>query len=145
MVSLTLSEAILFRLLQDLFGKDRVLPFMSVMAVCGGAMPDDYFAAEPPNEGLLNWSKHNKCLFVIVDKDDESKLVVEFFNGYKSAVSFEEAEHQRYLKPLLEHLRITYVTLSEEELGVISSHGKDAFCRFFEERVLEGLSKVGST
>jgi len=112
MVTLALHEAQLFRLLSGLFGGERVMPHMRVIAVCGGELPPEISALE-----FVTWANNNRCLFTIVDADDKPVLVVEFFSGFTDFVDPTEAEHQRYLKPILAALGIRYVTISPAEFA----------------------------
>ncbi|MFM1847785.1 MAG: hypothetical protein RL417_1259 [Pseudomonadota bacterium] len=116
MVNLALHEAQLFRLLSGLFGGERVVPHMRVISVCGGALPAA--AADPAGEHL-EWARNNRCLFTIVDADDNPCLVVEFFSGFEEFIEPTEAEHQRFLKPILEAQGIRYVTISPAEFSEI--------------------------
>ncbi len=111
------SEALLFRILTRFFGPERVIPFMSVLAVCGGDLPEQLHTRvniDSP-EALNQWAKQNKCLFTVVDFDDTPKLVIEFFSGFKDAFTAAQAEHQRFLPPIFSTLGIPYVTMSEIE------------------------------
>ena len=112
MIDLSLAEAKLFRLLASFFGKDQVLPHMSVMAVCGGSLPKEVVFDQID---LRAWAKKNTCLFTIVDSQDDPKLVIEFFSGFEEAIDVREAEHQRYLRPILQAAGIGYVTMSNAE------------------------------
>lgn len=111
------SEAVLFRMLTGFFGEERVIPFMSVLAVCGGELADSAHTTVniESHDLLTRWAKQNKCLFTVVDYDDNPKLVVEFFSGFKEAFTAADAEHQRFLPPLLTHIGIPYVTISDSE------------------------------
>ena len=116
MLNLSLPEAQLLRMLSGVFGKERVIPQMSVLCVCGGKLPDDY-----PSNGfdLRSWAKKNKCLFTIVDENDNPTVVFEFFSGFDGVIQNAEVEHQKYLKPLLDHVGIRYVTISDSEFDEI--------------------------
>jgi hypothetical protein len=109
MISLSLTEAQLFRQLVTVFGDERVIPHMSVLAVCGGALPEGI-----PEE-ITTWAKTSKCLFTVVDAEDEPKLVVEFFSGFEQGIDVTEEAHQRVLPHLLPRCGIRYVTVSIEE------------------------------
>lgn len=117
MLDFTLAEAQLFRLLAGFFGKERVVPRMSVLAACGGELP-----AELPQLGIDSgqWARSNTCLFTIVDEDDNPKLVVEFFSGFADSVDVTEVEHQRYLMPILEAAGVLYITFSDDEFAEIT-------------------------
>ena len=120
MEAMTLSEAQLYRVLTALFGRDQVVPQMSVMAVCGGTLPQ---SCDCDDVELDVWAKKNKCLFTIVDSDDNPKLVVEFFSGFEQAIDVKEEEHQRVLEPLLGAAGIRYVTISPSEFAEILDPG----------------------
>jgi hypothetical protein len=114
MVFIELHEAQLFKMLSSFFGRERVVPHMSVLSICGGELPEDY---EESSEALRSWAKATKCLFTIVDDDDTPKMVVEFFSGFEHAVDPVEEEHQRYLSRLLPAAGIRYVTISDLEFS----------------------------
>lgn len=114
MVDFTLVEAQLYRLLAGFFGRDQVIPRMTVLAVCGGELPVN--GHELPT-GAAEWAKTNRCLFTIVDHDDEPRLVVEFFSGLHDSIDIDEEEHQRILAPILKAAKITYITLSNDEFS----------------------------
>lgn len=118
MIDFTLAEAQLFRLLAGFFGRDQVIPRMSAMAVCGGELPAGF---EVEGTDMAVWARSNQCLFTIVDRDEQPKMVVEFFFGFDKSIEFSEAEHQRFLKPLLEAARIMYITISENEFAEMTS------------------------
>ena len=116
MTMLSMPEAQLFRLLASFFGEERVIPKMSVMAVCGGSLPEIGSADTVEQSPSLNrWARENKCLFTVVDHEDEPRLVVEFFAGFQSSVDVVEEAHQRVLPELLKTVGIHYVTISPEE------------------------------
>jgi len=114
MIALNLQEAQLFRLLADFFGRDQVIPHMSVMAVCGGALPERIIAVDAQISG---WARRSKCLFTIVDPQDIPKMVVEFFSGFECAIDVHEEEHQRLLAPILKAVGLRYVTISPSEFS----------------------------
>ena len=132
------SEALLFRMLSSFFGGERVIPKMSVLAVCGGELPGVAFpeVQMPFGFDLRSWAKQSKCLFTVVDGDDNPKLVVEFFSGFSDYVSNHEVEHQRYLKPLLGKLGIAYVTISTDEFDeVLDPDSSLDFCSLLHSKV----------
>ncbi len=114
MVSLSLPEAQLFRILTGFFGADRVVFGMSVSTVCGGNLPETLPGV---NRSAREWAKRNRCLFTVVDHDDEPCMVVEFFSGYQEGIDPVEAEHQQYLPAILSGAGIQYVTISNEEFS----------------------------
>lgn len=111
MITLDHSEAILFRMLSSFFGEENVIPNMSVLSVCYG----QEFTAEGEE-----WARRTKCLFTVVDGQDQPKLVVEFFSGFDRPFRPEDEEHQRLLKPLLHKAGIAYITISNQEFLEIS-------------------------
>ncbi len=115
-MDLTLSEAQLFRMLSSFFGPERVVAKLSVLTICGGALP-----AGSHSEPLQDWARQNHCLFTIVDFADEPKLVVEFFSGFEESVDLVEEEHQRFLPELLARSGVQYITLSDSEFEEILS------------------------
>ena len=114
MINLSLNEAQLFRMLVGFFGRDHVVPQMSVTAVCGGKLPED---VSHNGNDLGDWARRNNCLFTIVDKDDAPRLVIEFASGFSDAIDAVEAEHQSYLRPILDAAGIHYVTISDAEFA----------------------------
>lgn len=120
MIALTIPEAQLFRLLVDFFGRERVVPQMSVVAACGGAIPPDISQRDST---LESWAKKNKCLFTIVDTEDTPCMVVEFFSGFEQAIDATEEEHQRLLSPLLKAAGVRYVTISPSEFSEMLDPG----------------------
>jgi len=130
---MSLRDAILYRILSDLFGQERVIFAMSAFAVCGGELSEDFLNIDPD---IVKWSKSNKCLFTIVDHEDEPKMVVEFFSGFSKDIDNNEVEHQRFLKPLLEKSGISYVTLSEDEFNEsIDPEGTVDFCTLLHSKI----------
>lgn len=117
MINLSNQEAILFRILSDFFGKDQVIPNMSVSAVCGDKLPADY--RPKASFDIKVWSKKNKCLFTILDKLDNPCLVIEFFSGYSKSVDLTEVEHQTYMPDILQSAGILYITMTDSEFSEI--------------------------
>ena len=117
-----LREAQLFRILSGVFGKDRVIPRVGIGTVCGGEMPDLPPARYPNYEA---WAKDFRCLFTIVNHEDDPCMVVEFFNGFSVAVDPREAEREHYLPSVLKCRNIHYITLSHEEFDEILAPEND--------------------
>ena len=67
MIELDNNEAILFRLLASFFGRDKVIPQMSVLAACGGDLPEGKFS-EQEQQILRISAKKMKCLFTVVNE-----------------------------------------------------------------------------
>ena len=116
MSAMSLPEAQLFRLLTSIFGEEKVIYNMRVISVCGGEIPQECIVGDPM---LLHWSQSNRCLFTLLNGEDQPRLVIEFFSGYEASIVAVEAEHQRYLRPLFTKLGIHYVTISDEEFSDI--------------------------
>ena len=138
MIDLSHEEALLFRVLTSFFGKDHVIPHMSVMAVCGGSLTnnsnliDMFITTNGSHNGSLavdaagrmsEWARVNKCLFTIVNPLNEPRMVIEFFSGFENSVSIRDVEHQRYLQPILSAAGVSYCTISSEEFSEITRPG----------------------
>ena len=135
MIALNLPEAQLFRLAGAFFGKDRIVMRMSVLAVCGGTLP-----AQLGDLGLNaeQWAKQNTCLLTVVDHDDNPRMVIEFFSGFEKCVDLKEAEHQRYLRPILQAAGVTYLTISDVEFDeILNPSGKLDFFHLLRAKFLE--------
>jgi len=140
MVDFSLQEAQLYRLLTGFFGKDQVIPRMTVLAACGGQLPVN---GHKFPSGTDQWAKVNRCLFTIVDQDDEPKLVVEFFSGLHQAIDIVEEEHQRYLPPILKAAGVTYITFSDDEFAELISPDSDWDFYSFLKAKLENVGIAG--
>ena len=133
MVALTLPEAQLFRLLVDFFGREHVVPQMSVLAVCGGSLPETSLGS---NGAVSEWAKRSKCLFTIVDEHDAPCMVIEFFSGFENSIDVREEEHQRLLTPLLKASGIRYVTISPAEFSeMLDPHSSLDLFNFLKSKV----------
>lgn len=118
MIALDTNEAILFRLLTSFFGQDKVIPQMSVLAACGGELPEDKFGAEDA-QTLTLWAKKQKCLFTVVNELDNPRLVVELSVDAKSSIDVGELDKQQRARPLLGALGIPYIVLTKKELTFV--------------------------
>ena len=116
MAEMSLDEAQLFRLLVGFFGKERVLFSMSVRAVCGG---DLSVLSEPLDAETREWAERNRCLFTVVDGDDDPKMVVEFEPDFSSYIEVDQLERKSRLPGLLKANGIQYLTISGQEMGEI--------------------------
>jgi len=116
MIDIDHNQALLLRLLTSIFGVERVVPFMRVISVCGGSLPMELPAE---TEDLDSWARENKCLFTIVDEEDNPKMVVEFFAGFNDSVDIYDVEHKKYLSPILKAAGVAYVTISEGEFQAV--------------------------
>ena len=129
MIDFNLEEAQLYRVLTSFFGKEHVVPHMSVLSICGGDLPDSPLVNEievsmdssngsnSDGSKLKQWAKRSKCLFTIINPGGDPRMVVEFFSGFGNSVSLIDVEHQRYLKPILQAAGVSYCTISNEEFS----------------------------
>lgn len=124
-----LEEAQLFRILVSFFGPDRVVPRMSVMAICGGALPEKFASV------LSGWARTTNCLFTIINDQDNPKVVFEFFGGLSEAIDVQELEHQQHLPDLFAAQGIQYISISKEEFADLTSPGGISFFHFLQAKV----------
>lgn len=130
----SLEEAQLYRLLVSLFGRDRVVPQMSLLAVCGGVLPEELI---DNSINIKAWAKSTKCLFTIIDAQSDPKMVVNFFSGFSNVIEPDEVQFQKYAPKLLEASGIRYVGISNEEFGQIVDPESDTdIVKFFQQKVL---------
>ena len=111
---LSLEEAQLFRQLTALFGKDAVIPNMSLKSVILDSYEDNSGQKEPPiseKSGII------KCLFTIVDANDKPCLVVEFAATDDDVVDLTRLERAQELEPVLLAHEIRFITLSRAEFN----------------------------
>lgn len=149
MLDLSLTEAQLFRLLVSFFGREHVIPHMSVLAVCGGSLPtsiteSEEFAKLGGNRdfSIEKWASANRCLFTIVNREDLPKMVIEFFSGFEKYINAIEAEHQRYLPTVLMAAGVRYVTISEEEFSEMLDPKSSIDLRVFLESKLSASDSL---
>ena len=116
MAEMSLNEAQLFRLLVGFFGKDRVLFSMSVRAVCGG---DLSCLPHPLDEETKAWAERTRCLFTVVDAEDDPRMVVEFEPDFSKYIEVEQLERKSRLPALLKANGVQYLTITGEEMGEI--------------------------
>lgn len=133
MIELSLSEAQLLRILSEFFGKERVIPFMSVLAVCNGEIPDSF---QSNGFDIRAWAKKSKCLFTIVDREDSPRAVFEFFSGFGDVIENDVVEHRQYLRPLLRQKGIHYITITNDEFSeILDPQGTLDFVSFLKDRM----------
>ena len=121
MAEMSLNEAQLFRLLVGFFGKDRVLFSMSVRAVCGGDLPA---LPQALDRETLEWAESARCLFTVVDHEDDPKMVVEFEPDFSSYIEVEQLERKSRLPALLKANGVQYLTITGQEMGeILNPHG----------------------
>ncbi|NLF24537.1 MAG: hypothetical protein GX589_02620 [Deltaproteobacteria bacterium] len=118
MIDLTLEEAQLFRILAGFFGKDRVVPRMSILSVCGGEIPEKLEGSglDLEAEGLRAWARANSCLFTIINGQGDVCLVIELTSDFEEVVDIVELERRRYLVPLLALVQVPYLHITPKEL-----------------------------
>lgn len=126
MVELSLDEAQLFNVLCAFFGRENVVPHMRVIAICGGVLPPltapgiPSEVAEQRTLEFEDWARTNRGLFTIVDRDDNPRMVIEFFSGFAEHIDVQEETHQRCLRPILAAAGIPYVTISRDEFSMLT-------------------------
>lgn len=65
------------------------------------------------------WAERSRCLFTIVDGEDEPKMVVEFAPDFSSYIEVDQLERQSRLPLLLKSRGVQYLTISGDELNEI--------------------------
>lgn len=129
MIEMTLEESQLYRILLSVFGRDRVIPRMRVVAVCGG----EFFDEDTPTQ---SWASEATCLFTLVDEHDNPRLVVDFFSGFDRAVDPTEEEYERRIMPLLAARGIRRLTLLPDEWRMVRDElTRDEMCLFFTAKL----------
>jgi hypothetical protein len=98
---------------------------MRVIAVCGGALPSN-IKVEGVKAGtylddsaIHDWATSNRCLFTIVDDNDEPRLVIEFTPELGDIIDSTRLEHQRMLAPILRAVGINLITITDDEFSEI--------------------------
>lgn len=128
-----LREAQLYRMLMRVFGNEQVIPRAKISFVCGGTLPALSPARYPKYH---EWAKHFRCLFTVVNSEDEPCMVVEFHSGFSGAIDPEEAEREHYLPSVLKCRKIHYMTLSEAEFDELLSPDQDvSFLQLVEYKI----------
>ncbi len=123
MSTLTLEEAHLFNLLSSIFGRDNVIPNMSLAAVCGveGEISPSGRGLSLSNElKPLNLRAIN-CLFTVVDRDNNPRVVIDFdgLSEKSSTIEAKRVECHATMKPLLKAAGIKFLTISQDEFAEI--------------------------
>jgi hypothetical protein len=122
MTEMSLPEAQLFRMLVSFFGRERVVWGMSIKAVCGGEYPH---LNDQPVATTSAWAEGDRCLFTVVDAEDEPKMVVEFAPDYSRYIEVDRLDRHTILPRLLGACGIQYVTMTAQELGEIIDPGSN--------------------
>ena len=138
MIHLEQEHAVFFRMLSGFFGEERVIPSMSLLAACGGTLPCDIATVNPSIKEAQaeSWARSQKCLFTVVDHDDQPKLVFDFFSGFDKPFEEKDVVGQRYLKPILMAAGVNYITISMEEFAEIIDPRSDIeFFHWLKEKL----------
>jgi hypothetical protein len=116
MISMSLQEAQLFRMLEDFFGRDRVVWNMSTRSVCGGDYPTS--GGENP-DSVARWAEAAGCLFTVVDENDNPKMVVELALDVSQPIDIALLDRQQRLPKLLWERGVQYVLVTQDEFSEI--------------------------
>lgn len=139
MTTLSIREAQLFRLLTAFFGSERVIPHMSIFAICGGDFPS--LVRNP--EKFRNWAKRNRCLFTIINFSDDPKLVVDFGAHQDGVIDVDQLERERLLPDLFSDIGIRYITISAGEFSEMTrGEAPLSLCSLLEKKI--GISVASS-
>lgn len=115
---MTIDEAILFRILVSVFGKDRVIPGMSLKALVGVE---------------YNFS----CLFTVVNDNDLPRMVVEFYFSDSDTIDLKEMERKKIVEKILIEHDIRYITISEADFLDIRGADSKTLINFFQDKCIE--------
>lgn len=133
MTDINLEQAQLMRVLGTFFGVERVVPRMSLLAVCGGQLPK--VSSSLPIRSN-SWASQQKCLFTVVDQNDNPLMVFELFGGFTDVIDLTELEHQQALKPFLKASGVAFISLdSQELLLLLETTEEEEFFSFLEEKI----------
>jgi hypothetical protein len=135
MESLNLRQAQLLRLLTSIFGKDRVIPRMRIIAVCGGTLPLQQIPGLEVDLEL--WGQQAKCLFTIVDQADMPTLVIDLIDDPARAIDVEQLAYLQIAKVLLGAVGVVHLTLTEVEVENALGEGKPQDFRSYLEAKIE--------
>jgi hypothetical protein len=113
---MSLQEAQLFRMLEDFFGRDRVVWNMSIRSVCGGDYPTQH---NETAEAVASWAEAAGCLFTVVDANDNPKMVVELALDLSEPIDVSLLDRQQRLPKLLEQSGVQYVLVTQDEFAEI--------------------------
>ena len=127
------NEAILFRLLTAFFGRDKVIPLMSVAAACEGRLTKD-------SESLLTWARQTKCLFTVVNEQDSPSLVVELGVDNKDSFDLKELDKQDRIRVVFKRFGIPYIVLSKKDLAFVTDPNEPENLYFFLKDRFEDVS-----
>lgn len=103
-------------MLEDFFGRDRVVWNMSIRSVCGGDYPTQ---DNEPAEAVARWAETAGCLFTVVDENDNPKMVVELALDLSQSIDVSLLDRQQRLPRLLEQSGVQYVLVTQDEFAEI--------------------------
>ena len=146
MPDFTLQEAQLYRMLVNVFGAERIIPHMSVLAVCGGELPKGIVVEDRPlPQDLSGWAKSNRCLFTFVDSEDAPTLVLDFEAFNDGTVDPNRIEYQRVVRPLLDAAGVRFFTITNDEFAeLLKPTGNLDLLGFFQDRFEQFGMQFGS-
>ena len=137
---MNVQEAQLFRLLAGVFGEERVFWNMSVKAICGGELPR---MAEDSEVDISKWASTSKCLFSIVDSEDNPCLVIDFEPDFSSVIDVELLSRKRILPKILQAASVRYVSITHDEfLEVLDDNSDFDLFSLLNARLLEDENSV---
>lgn len=123
MIALDINQTKLFRLLQDIFGESRVIPQIRLKALCGGVLPlVSEFRLDKVDS---NQHENLKCLFTVVDKDDEPRMVIDFDAKDSVEIDVYEFNKQEIVKKYLSEVGVQYLLIGFREFEDILDNSKD--------------------
>jgi molybdopterin-guanine dinucleotide biosynthesis protein A len=131
--AIELREAQLYRILMDVFGRERIIPKAKISFVCGGDLPRLPQTRYPRYK---RWAEEFRCLFTVVNHHDEPCLVIEFLTDFTDAIDPHEAEREQYLPSVLKLRNIRYMTVNDEEFdALLEPDAEFQFLRLVEEKI----------
>ena len=107
-ILLELHEAQLLKLLQSFFGKDRVMPHLSVRMICA-EFTSDIESVCPASVAA------ERCLFTIIDEQSVPHLVLEFMPDRKLAIEVESLTRVEQIRSCLSAVGVRYLHFELEE------------------------------
>lgn len=128
MIDLTQREVLLFKILISLFGKENVIPKMSLKAVCENSVE---------TASLMNLEDAQlQLLFTVVNNDDVPKLVVEFAAETSKYVDLYSLEREKKVRQFLSSHSIRSIHISEGEYDdlIRSASDRDFVVKFFQDK-----------
>ena len=71
------------------------------------------------DEETRAWAERNRCLFTVVDAEDDPRMVVEFEPDFSKFIEVDQLERKSRLPGLLKASGVQYLTITGEEMGEI--------------------------